>query len=190
MRANEYMPILENGRWELFAQALAKGETATKAYVLAGFKPSRTNAARLRSNERISARVLELQMAGAKSAEISVASLLAELEEARSKATSLNQLSAAVRATAEKAKISGLLVEKQQIEVVNTEYEPQCAQEVLHRVAERVSVEAAVTLGRCFDVEFDPTWSPDSEPIRAPGYSQRLIEERRPLVNGRKREIS
>jgi len=155
LRANEYMPILENGRWELFAQALAKGETATKAYVLAGFKPSRTNAARLRSNERISARVLELQMAGAKSAEISVASLLAELEEARSKATSLNQLSAAVRATAEKAKISGLLVEKQQIEVVNTEYEPTSAAEVLADVMEKVGERAARALAEAFGIEFD-----------------------------------
>ena len=149
------MPILENGRWELFAQALAKGETATKAYVLAGFKPSRTNAARLRSNERISARVLELQMAGAKSAEISIASLLAELEEARSKATSLNQLSAAVRATAEKAKISGLLVEKQQIEVVNTEYEPQSANEVLANILERVGEKAARALADAFGLEYD-----------------------------------
>jgi hypothetical protein len=99
-------------------------------------------------------------------------------------------LSASVRAISEKARLAGLLVEKQQIEVVNTEDEPECAQEVLHRVAERVSVEAAVTLGRCFDVEFDPTWSPDSEPRRAPGISQRLIEEHRPFVNGRKREIS
>jgi hypothetical protein len=185
------VPILRNARHEKFAQELAaNGVSAYQAYINAGFRPSRQNAARLRAKEDIAARVLEIQAAGAKSAEISVASLLAELEEARSKATSLNQLSAAVRATAEKAKISGLLVEKQQIEVVNTEYEPQCAQEVLHRVAERVSVEAAVTLGRCFGVEFDPTWSPDSEPIRASGYSQRMIEERRPIVNGRKREIS
>src|SRR6516165_4563883 len=149
------MPILENGRWELFAQALAKGETATKAYVLAGFKPSRTNAARLRSNERISARVLELQMAGAKSAEISVASLIEELEAARVKATSLNQLSAAVRATAEKAKISGLLVEKQQIEVVNTEYEPTSVAEVLGDLWGKVGERGARALAEAFGIEFD-----------------------------------
>ena len=98
-------------------------------------------------------------------------------------------MSASVRAISEKARLAGLLVEKQQIEVVNTEDEPECAQEVLHRVAERVSVEAAVTLGRCFDVEFDPTWSPDSKPIQAPGISQRLIEEAKSM-NGRKRPVS
>ena len=55
-----------------------------------------------------------------------------------------------------------MLVEKQQIEVVNTEPEPQDAQVVLHRIAERGGVEAAVTLARCFGLEFDPTWHPAS----------------------------
>jgi hypothetical protein len=89
-----------------------------------------------------------------------------------------------------RAKLGGLLVEKAQVEVTTEQYEPADAQEVLHRIAERVSVEAAATLGRCFGLEFDPTWSPASEPIRASGISQRLIEGRRPIVNGRKREIS
>src|SRR5262245_17730390 len=117
------MPILENQRWELFAQKIAAGESTVRAYELAGFKRSRSNAARLRANERISARICEIQMAGAKSAEITVASLLDELEHARQRADSLGQLSASVRAIAEKARVSGLLVEKQQIEVVNTEDE-------------------------------------------------------------------
>jgi hypothetical protein len=169
---------------------MAKGENASKAYVSAGFKGSRANASRLKANSNVAARVREICGVAATAAEVTIASLLAELEQERAQATTLGQLSAAVRATAEKAKISGLLVEKQQIEVVNTEDEPECAQEVLHRVAERVSVEAAVTLGRCFGVEFDPTWSSDSEPIRAPGIRQRLIEEQKPIVNGRKREIS
>jgi hypothetical protein len=111
------VPILTNAKHELFAQALAKGENASKAYVSAGFKGSRANACRLKANSNVIARVFEIQTAGAQSAEISVASLLAELEEARSKATGLNQLSAAVRATAEKAKISGLLIERQEIEI-------------------------------------------------------------------------
>jgi hypothetical protein len=101
----------------------------------------------------------------------------------------LGQLSAAVRAISEKGKLAGLTVEKQQIEIVEQDDEPACAQEVLHRVAERVSVEAAVQLGRCFGVEFDARWSPDSEPIRASGYSQRLIEETKPIVKGRKRQL-
>ena len=34
------MPALENQRHERFAQELAKGKTATEAYVLAGYKPN------------------------------------------------------------------------------------------------------------------------------------------------------
>jgi hypothetical protein len=132
-------------------------------------------------------------MAGAQSAEVSVASLLAELEDARAKATTLGQLSAAVRATAEKAKISGLLVEKQQIEVVGPEYEPQSAAEVLARILDRVGERAARALADAFQIEYDEAAimalrdSPNA-PHRG-GYSQRLIEKRRPISNGRKREL-
>ena len=150
------MPILRNARHEKFAQELAaNGVSAYQAYINAGFRPSRQNAARLRAKEDIAARVLEIQAAGAKSAEITVASLIEELEAARVKATDLNQLSAAVRATAEKAKISGLLVEKQQIEVVNTEYEPTSAAEVLADVMEKVGERAARALAEAFGIEFD-----------------------------------
>jgi len=150
------VPILRNARHEKFAQELAaNGLSAYQAYINAGFRPSRQNAARLRAKEDIAARVLEIQAAGAKSAEITVASLIEELEAARVKATDLNQLSAAVRATAEKAKISGLLVEKQQIEVVNTEYEPTSAAEVLADVMEKVGERAARALAEAFGIEFD-----------------------------------
>jgi hypothetical protein len=149
------MPILANQRHEKFAQLLAEGKSAAEAYILAGYRANRHNAARLKSFEHVKARVLEICEAAAKSAEITVASLIEELEAARVKATDLNQLSAAVRATAEKAKISGLLVEKQQIEVVNTEYEPQSTAEVLASVLERVGEKAARALADAFEIEYD-----------------------------------
>jgi hypothetical protein len=49
----EDVPILKNERHELFAQKLAEGKTATEAYQLAGFRPSRKNASRLRAKEDI-----------------------------------------------------------------------------------------------------------------------------------------
>jgi hypothetical protein len=52
---------LKNQRRELFAQALARGNTADHAYAEAGFSPNRGNAARLKANDSIRARVLELQ---------------------------------------------------------------------------------------------------------------------------------
>ncbi|WP_456637087.1 hypothetical protein [Bradyrhizobium sp. USDA 10063] len=55
------MRSLRNPKHERFAQELAKGKTADEAYQLAGFKPNRGNAARLKANESIRARVNELQ---------------------------------------------------------------------------------------------------------------------------------
>ena len=54
------MPTLTNQRHELFAQKLAEGKTADKAYVESGFKRHDGNAARLRGDERIKARVAEI----------------------------------------------------------------------------------------------------------------------------------
>lgn len=55
------MPVLKNARHERFAQELAKGATATKAYELAGYKPHDGNAATLRGKQSVLDRVAELQ---------------------------------------------------------------------------------------------------------------------------------
>lgn len=61
---------LKNQRWERFCQALAKGETADAAYVIAGFKPNRGNAARLKATESIKARVAAILRKSAERIEI------------------------------------------------------------------------------------------------------------------------
>ena len=106
------MPPLDNPRHERFAQALAKGATATEAYVAAGFKAHDGNCSRLRGNERVASRVAELQGRSAKRVEVTVESLAAELEEARALALTEKQTSAAVSATMGKAKLFGLIIEK------------------------------------------------------------------------------
>jgi pyruvate/2-oxoglutarate dehydrogenase complex dihydrolipoamide acyltransferase (E2) component len=79
-------------------------------------RPIRWRATRLVVKTRhIRARLAELQAAAAKASEVTVESLLAELEDAREKATTKDQLSAAVRAIEAKAKISGLLTQKVEI---------------------------------------------------------------------------
>ena len=98
------MPPLNNQRHEGFVQALLTGKLASTAYAEAGYSPHDGNCIRLRGNERVQARLSELQAEAAKSAEVTVASLLGELEDARVRATSLNQ-----------AKISGLLTTKIEI---------------------------------------------------------------------------
>lgn len=73
------VPCLSNPRHELFAQAIAKGLSATDAYRAAGYKPDRKNAARLTTNDDIRTRVDEILAAGAKRAEVTVEQVVREL---------------------------------------------------------------------------------------------------------------
>ncbi len=54
------MPPLDHPRYEAFCQAIASGQSADKAYVTAGYKPNRGNAATLKANQNIKARVAEI----------------------------------------------------------------------------------------------------------------------------------
>src|SRR5215467_13892889 len=55
------MPALKNPRHEAFAQAVARGMSASAAYVEAGYKANRHNAAALAREQHIGTRVTELQ---------------------------------------------------------------------------------------------------------------------------------
>jgi phage terminase small subunit len=186
------MPVLDNQRWELFAQKIAAGESTVRAYELSGFRRSRSNAARLRANESVSARVFELQQASAAGAKITLDGLLDELEHARQRADSLGQLSASVRAISEKARLAGLVVEQQRIEVVNADPydEATSAEEVLIKVTGDLGIEIALGLAQLFKLPYDEA------AIRAmceansqrEANGQRMIEDwRRPRV--RRREL-
>lgn len=69
------MGVLSNPKHEVFAQQIARGETISKSYVLAGFSPNSSNASRLRLDERIKARIAELQ--AQKTAAVELAQLTA-----------------------------------------------------------------------------------------------------------------
>jgi Terminase small subunit len=147
------MPLLDNPRHERFVQALFEGKPANKAYEEAGYKPHDGNCIRLRGNERVQARLAELQQAAQKKSEVTVASLLEELETARVKATDLNQLSAAVRATAEKAKISGLLIQRIEVGRPNEFEDLNSTAEIISRLKILVGHEPAELLCAFFGVD-------------------------------------
>jgi hypothetical protein len=109
------MPVLTNPRHELFAQELAKGKSANEAYTVAGYRQCRQNAARLMSNDDIRARLAELQAITAKSTAITVESICRELDEANAVAKERGQASAMVSASALRAKLAGLLIEKVEV---------------------------------------------------------------------------
>jgi hypothetical protein len=111
------MAALKNPKHEKFALLLFEGMPQNRAYEEAGYQFHEGNASRLRSSEKVCARLAELQAAAAKSSQVTVQSLLAELETARQRADNLQQLSAAVRAIKAKGRIAG--IEKQRVEITN-----------------------------------------------------------------------
>ncbi len=106
--------VLKNQRHELFAQNLAMGETADRAYELAGYEADRSNAAKLTTNHHILARVKELQEGGAIKAELTIADIVKKLEMLEASAIANNQISAGVTAVMGMAKILGLIVDRQE----------------------------------------------------------------------------
>ena len=106
------MPALANAKWERFAQGLAKGKTQAEAYADAGYKPSEPNASRLTSNDKVQARVAELQDIGSLRAEVTIASLIQEAAEIQEAAKADKQYSAATAALTAKAKLAGLWIDK------------------------------------------------------------------------------
>jgi hypothetical protein len=111
------MPALKNPRHEAFAQALARGMSASAAYRQVGFKPHRANAATLARKKHISVRVAELQeeqlAIHQQATAATIESLIAEAEAARAKAMSeKGGAAAAVSALTAKAKLAGMWREK------------------------------------------------------------------------------
>src|SRR5262245_18124958 len=106
---------LRNPRHERFVQALFEGKPANRAYADAGYAPHDGNCIRLRGNERIKARLAELQAQAARSAKITIESICAELAEATEVARTKGQAQAMVSASALRAKLAGLMIEKVEV---------------------------------------------------------------------------
>jgi len=73
------MTVLSNPKYELFAEALAKGATASDAYEQAGFKRHDGNAGRLARDPRVQARVKEILAEAAEKAGVTVERIIGEL---------------------------------------------------------------------------------------------------------------
>jgi phage terminase small subunit len=112
------MPVL-SPKHEKFAQHLAQGETATDAYELAGYKPSRFNASKLANNPAVKERVIQITTknaeTAAKAAAVTTESLIEEAEALRAKAYESRQFSAAVSALREKGVLSGKRIERHEV---------------------------------------------------------------------------
>ncbi|MCO7469502.1 terminase small subunit [Stenotrophomonas maltophilia] len=97
-----------------FVQEYLQDHNGTQAAIRTGYsaKTAKQQGSRLLAEPRIQAAVRAGQKKVAKKAEVTVDSLMAELEQARKLALKEKQASAAVTATMGKGKLAGLLVEK------------------------------------------------------------------------------
>jgi hypothetical protein len=117
--------------------------------------------------------------------------LLGELEAARAKATDLNQLSAAVKAISEKAKISGLLVQKVEV-TQKDEYEGiESVEELLEVAADEFAGDNPQKRKRVKQffreiVEMEPS-PPSNRVIEGSPVSQRMKEINPRLSGGQRR---
>lgn len=106
---------LTNQRHERYAQELAKGKTADEAYQLAGFQPNRGNATRLKANESVAARVVELKGRAAEKTVITVAGITDRLLKIAAKGEESKEaplLSVARASLMDAAKLNGLIVDQ------------------------------------------------------------------------------
>ncbi len=136
------MPILTNSRREKFAQEFAKGKSATEAMREAGYTDPR-NSTRLTKNDEVRRRVKELQNRGAIRTEVTVGSLVAELEDARQLAIRSKQASAAVAATMGKAKVTGQIVDRAEVGKpgeLGLETAEECATAIVDVLAEDIEM--------------------------------------------------
>lgn len=106
-----------NARHERFAQALAEGHSATRAYERAGYKANAGNAVRLKANDKVAGRVAEIQARAAARAEISKSDVLRMLQEDRADAREAGQFSAAIRAAELLGKELGMFVDRRKLDI-------------------------------------------------------------------------
>lgn len=97
-----------------FVHEYLKDQNGTQAAIRTGYseKTAKQQGSRLLNDPRVLAAVQAGQKKVARKAEVTVESLMAELEQARKLALKEKQASAAVTATMGKGKLAGLLVEK------------------------------------------------------------------------------
>lgn len=113
------MPALTNPKHERFAQELAKGKSASEAYVEAGYKANDGNASTLKGNQKVEARVAEILDRAAVRAEITIASATEHLLRLAVKGEKIGDasgLQASRASIMDACKLNGLVVDKSQLD--------------------------------------------------------------------------
>ena len=114
------MPALSNARHERFAQELAKGKSASEAYVSAGYEESRSAASRLSANVNVQARLDELKERAAANVSLTREWVLEQLVDNAAKAKAAGDFGPSNQALNLLGKELGMFVER--TENVNIEH--------------------------------------------------------------------
>jgi len=166
------MPRLSNVRHERFAQGVHKYGNARRAYREAGYTaregltPRHSGsldrcATRLRKHAQVQERLQELRTMALKRHEITVDTLLADLEKDRALAHSMGQSGAAVSASMAKARLLGLIVERTERGAPGEFGNLQSVQEVIAQVRRDLGDSAADALAQLVDqTPPEPTHEP------------------------------
>lgn len=111
--------MLLNVRQEAFCRGLIEGLPASRAYSQAGYdarnNAAEVNASRLLRNAKVTKRLIELQRDAAHKAAVTAETVAAELDAAYKLAFENGQAAACVAASMGKAKLFGLIVDRQEL---------------------------------------------------------------------------
>lgn len=137
------MPILDNAKYELFANEIARGTAAGDAYALAGFPRDRGNASRLLARPEVKARVKELLEAVVERTLWTKEELtedlarIASTAERKARLGEIQGLNIARQALMDIAKLNGLLIDKSEatVRIPSARREPISSDEWAERYA-------------------------------------------------------
>lgn len=108
------LPLL-NAKHEAFCQNMAKGMGVNEAYIAAGYNSNPSGASKLYAKPDITIRITQLQTKAAKQAEFTLQDMIKQLDADRDFAREKGAAAAAITASMGKAKVLGMLVDKQEV---------------------------------------------------------------------------
>ncbi|MCB9947103.1 MAG: terminase small subunit [Rhodospirillaceae bacterium] len=123
-------------RWRKFAELVCEGASYTSAALASGYSESRARQAGSQLAKRPAVRALidEIQRATAARNQLSVDGMIAQFRQDREDAKKDGDHNAAVRAGEAMAKIAGLWVDRNQVQVVDTRSDAELADSIDRRL--------------------------------------------------------
>ena len=141
------MAALRNPKREAFARARAEGKGLAELYAGAGYQAHAGNAHRLSKNEKVCARILEIQNQTAQRTVTTIEDMIEQIDEDRRFARERGHSAVALAASATKAKLMGFAAERPAPDY-NFNYAQMTEEEVLFEIASLHQEICSIKVGR------------------------------------------